>query len=228
MNISAPDGYARIFNERSTYWQQENYLTYNQDFGDHSINAMLGLSWQERTYESSNIFARGFSDDFFRYNNIGSASNPSAPESTTNEWALNSYFVRASYTYKGKYLLTLTGRADGSSRFGEDNKYGFFPSIGAGWNISEETFMDNVTAINRLKLRGSYGITGNTEIAPYSSLATVSSGTVLLNGTRVSSSSVNRLGNPGLEWEKPVSLILDWILPLLIIGCVWSSTTTIS
>ncbi|MBO0355073.1 TonB-dependent receptor [Muricauda ruestringensis] len=202
VNISAPNGFARIFNEKSTYWQQENYLTYNKEFGDHRINTMLGISWQERTYESSNIFARGFSDDFFRYNNIGSASNPSAPESTTNEWALNSYFLRAGYTFKDKYLLTLTGRVDGSSRFGEDNKYGFFPSIGAGWNISEEAFMQDVTAINRLKLRGSYGITGNTEIAPYSSLATVSSGTVLLNGTRVSSSSVNRLSNPGLEWEK--------------------------
>ncbi|CAM4240083.1 Outer membrane receptor protein, Fe transport [Zobellia roscoffensis] len=202
VNISSPDGYARIFNEKSLYWQQENYLTYNKEFGKHRINTMLGLSWQERDYESSTIFARGFSDDFFRYNNIGSASNPSAPESEFEEWSLNSYFVRAGYTFDDKYLVTLTARADGSSRFGKDNKYGFFPSIGLGWNISEESFMENVSSINRLKLRGSYGITGNTEIPPYSSLATVSSGTVLMNGSRVSASSVNRLANPGLEWEK--------------------------
>ncbi|PKA97501.1 TonB-linked SusC/RagA family outer membrane protein [Flavobacteriaceae bacterium MAR_2009_75] len=202
VNISAPDGFGRIFNEKSTYWQQENYLTYTQDFDKHRVNAMLGLSWQERQYESSNIYARGFSDDFFKYNNIGSASNPNAPESATEEWALNSYFVRAGYTFDDKYLITLTARADGSSRFGKDNKYGFFPSIGAGWNISEEEFMQDVEFIDRLKLRGSYGITGNTEITPYSSLATVSAGTVLLNGSRVSSSSVNRLANPGLEWEK--------------------------
>lgn len=202
VNISAPDGYARILNEKISYWQQENYLTYNNEFGAHRVNAMLGLSWQERTFAFSEIYARGFSDDFFRYNNIGSASNPSAPSSGTDEWALNSYFLRAGYTFDDKYMVTLTGRVDGSSRFGENNKYGFFPSAGVGWMISEEAFMENSTFFERLKLRASYGITGNTEIPPYSSLATVSSGTVLLNGTRVSSSSVNRLANPDLEWEK--------------------------
>lgn len=202
INISSPDGFARIYNENSIYWQQENYLTYNKVIGDHRINGMLGLSWQEQKFNSSNIEARGFSDDFFKYNNIGAASNPSAPSSNYNKWSLNSYFIRAGYTLQDKYMLTLTGRVDGSSRFGENNKYGIFPSAGLGWMLSEEEFLANNESINRLKIRASYGITGNTEIPSYSSLATVSSGTVLLNGTRVAASQVNRLANPDLEWEK--------------------------
>ncbi len=202
INISAPNGFATIINEETSYWQQENYLSYNKDMGDHRINAILGLSWQQRTFENSRIHARGFSDDFFRYNNIGSASDPSSPSSDHDKWAMNSYFLRGGYTYQDKYMLTLTGRIDGSSRFGKNNKYGFFPSAGLGWMISNESFMSGSTLIDELKLRASYGVTGNTEIPSYSSLATVSSGTVLLNGTRVNSSSVNRLANPNLEWEK--------------------------
>ncbi|WP_086477590.1 MULTISPECIES: TonB-dependent receptor [Arenibacter] len=206
VNISAPNGFARIYNAKSTYWQQENYLTYQKEVDNHRFNGMLGLSWQENVFESSDIQARGFSDDFFKYNNIGSASNPSAPVSSYSKWALNSYFLRAGYTLKDKYMVTLTGRVDGSSRFGANNKYGFFPSAGLGWMLSEEDFLNESEKINRLKLRASYGITGNTEIPAYSSLATVSSGTVLLNGTRVAASSVNRLSNPDLEWEKTSQL----------------------
>lgn len=206
INISAPNGFARIYNSKSTYWQQENYLTYKKELGDHRFNGMLGLSWQEQRFKSSDIQARGFSDDFFKYHNIGSASNPSAPSSNYSKWALNSYFLRTGYTLKDKYMVTLTGRIDGSSRFGANNKYGFFPSAGLGWMMSEEDFLADSEKINRLKLRASYGITGNTEIPAYSSLATVSSGTILLNGTRVASSSVNRLSNPDLEWEKTSQL----------------------
>lgn len=202
INISAPNGFARILNQESSYWQQENYLTYNKELESHRINLVLGLSWQERTYEESNISARGFSDDFFRYNNIESASDPSSPSSDYDRWSMNSYFLRGGYTYQNKYMVTVTGRIDGSSRFGKNNKYGFFPSAGLGWMLSNESFLAGSNVVNELKLRTSYGITGNTEIPSYSSLATVSSGTVLMNGTRVSSSSVNRLANPNLEWEK--------------------------
>ena len=202
INISAPNGRAIILNQRTSYWQQENYLTYNEELGEHRINAMLGLSWQQQTGGQSGIYTSGFSDDFFKYNNVGSANNPGAPWSNYWDWTLNSYFLRGGYTFKDKYMLTLTGRIDGSSRFGENNKYGFFPSAGVGWILSEESFLANVEKLNQLKLRASYGLTGNTEIPSYSSLATVSSGTVLVNGSRVSASQVNRLANPDLEWEK--------------------------
>src|SRR5690606_15293968 len=95
-----------------------------------------------------------------------------------------------------------TGRIDGSSRFGDHNKYGVFPSAGIGWVVSEEPFLQQVDALDELKLRSSYGVTGNTEIPTYQSLGTISTSTTLLNGTRVSQSFVNRLPNPNLEWEK--------------------------
>jgi len=202
INISDPLGTAYQGNERVLYWQQETFLNYNKEFGAHRLNGVLGLSWQERIEEGFGITTRGFADDFFRYNNLGAASQPDAPSSYYAKWAMNSYFLRGSYTYMDKYMLTLTGRVDGSSRFGADNKYGFFPSIGAGWMVSEEDFLENSSVISQLKLRSSYGITGNTEIETYRSLATVYTGTLLLNGQRASQSYVNRLANPSLEWEK--------------------------
>ncbi|WP_245681276.1 SusC/RagA family TonB-linked outer membrane protein [Arcticibacter eurypsychrophilus] len=214
INISAPLGYAYIENQHSFYWQEETYLNYNKQLGDHRINAVLGLSWQERTAENGWTSAQGFSDNFFRFNSIQSASQPGAPGSSYDRWAMNSYFLRGSYSYKNKYLVTFTGRADGSSRFGENNKYGIFPSLGLGWVVSQESFLKDVTAINELKLRASYGITGNTEIPTYQSLGTISSETTLLNGTRVSQSFVNRLPNPNLEWEKSKQFDIGFDLAL--------------
>lgn len=203
INISSPNGYAYLAHENSLYWQQENYLTYNNDFGDHSINAMAGLSWQQRTSEYFNVSATGFSDDTFGFDRIQAASEPGAPNSGYDEWSMNSYFMRASYNYLSKYLLTLTGRVDGSSRFGANSKYGFFPSVGVGYVVSEEPFMKDLgDAIGLLKIRSSYGITGNTEIPTYQSLGTLSAGTTLIGGERAPISYVNRLPNPDLEWEK--------------------------
>ncbi|SKB29039.1 TonB-linked outer membrane protein, SusC/RagA family [Parapedobacter luteus] len=202
INISAPLGRAYLENQRSFYWQEETYLNYNTEIGDHRINSALGLSWQQRTYENNYISAEGFADDFFRFNAIQSASQPGAPGSSHDKWTMNSYFLRGSYTYKNRYLLTVTGRVDGSSRFGENNKYGIFPSAGLGWVLSEESFLRDARGLDELKIRSSFGITGNTEIDTYLSLGTISSGTTLLNGTRVSQSFINRLPNPNLEWEK--------------------------
>ena len=202
INISAPLGSASVDNQHSFYWQEETYLNYNKQLGDHRINAVLGLSWQERTADNTAVSAQGFSDDYFRFNSIQSASQPGAPTSSFDRWAMNSYFLRGSYSYKDRYLMTVTGRVDGSSRFGKNNKYGVFPSLGLGWIVSKENFLSGVEAIDELKLRASYGVTGNTEIPTYQSLGTISSETTLLNGTRVSQSFVNRLPNPNLEWEK--------------------------
>ncbi|HLR31747.1 MAG TPA: TonB-dependent receptor plug domain-containing protein, partial [Fodinibius sp.] len=108
INISSPDGYARIFNAKMLFWQNENFLTYRDDFGNHSINSVLGASWQQRTYRDNNISSSGFSDNFFRFNAIGTATNPDPPGSYTDDWTMNSYFARASYTYDGKYSATFT------------------------------------------------------------------------------------------------------------------------
>ena len=203
VNISSPNGFASLGNSRSLYWQQENYLTYNNNFGDHNLNAVAGLSWQQRTSENFYVSATGFSDDTFGYHRIQAASEPGAPTSGYDEWSMNSYFFRGSYNYLQKYLVTFTGRMDGSSRFGANNKYGFFPSVGVGYVLSRESYWEGIeSTVNVLKLRASYGVTGNTEIPTYQSLGTLSSGTTLINGSRAPMSYVNRLPNPDLEWEK--------------------------
>jgi len=202
INISAPDGFAGIGNSEMFFWQSENYLTYIEEVGVHRINSVLGASWQQRNYRSNNLSANGFSENFFRFNNIGTATDPNPPSSYSDEWTMNSYFARVSYTYDDKYMATFTGRIDGSSRFGENSKYGYFPSLGLAWLVSEENFMSNVSQIDLLRLRTSYGVTGNSEIGLYQSLATIGSGTALISGERQPASSVARLANPDLEWEK--------------------------
>jgi len=203
MNISANQkGVASITSEQYRYWQQENYLTYKKAFGIHHINVVAGASWQERIDRNLTGSTQYFSDDYYRQFNLGAGAQPNSPASSYDRWSINSYFARVGYNLADKYLLTLTERVDGSSRFGENNKYGYFPSVGAGWILSKENFMDNIPVINYLKLRASYGQTGNTEIGSYQSLATVSSGTTLLNGSRAASSYINGLPNPDLKWEK--------------------------
>ena len=202
INISSPDGYAGIGNSEMLFWQSENYLTYMQELDQHRINAVLGASWQQRNYRSNSLSATGFSDDFFKYNNIGTATDPNDPSSYADDWTMNSYFARLNYTFDDKYTATFTGRIDGSSRFGANSKYGFFPSVGLAWLVSDENFMTNINPVDMLRFRTSYGITGNSEIGLYRSLATIGSGTTLINGERHPSSNVARLANPDLEWEK--------------------------
>ncbi len=201
-NISMPNGWAEYENWNTLYWQEETYLTYNKVFGDHRINAMAGLSWQERTYRRNKSKTEGFSDDFFEDYNMGVGTTPASPESDWSRWAMNSYFLRLAYTYKDRYSATVTGRVDGSSKFGENNKYAFFPSAGLAWTISQEDFMADQDVISNLKLHTSYGLTGNSEIDPYQSLGKVESGTYLINNVRAPYSFINSMPNPDLKWEK--------------------------
>ena len=201
-NISMPNGWAEYQNEQTTYWQEETYLTYNKTLEDHRINAMAGLSWQERTYRYNKSRTEGFSDDFYQDNNMAVGTTPSSPESSWNRWAMNSYFLRFAYTYKDRYSATVTGRVDGSSKFGDNNKYAFFPSAGLAWNISQEDFLKDNKTISTLKLHTSYGLTGNSEIDPYRSLGKIGAGTYLINGVRAPYSYMNTMPNPDLKWEK--------------------------
>ena len=201
-NISRPNGWAEVSSWNDLYWQEETYLTYNKTFDKHRVNAMAGLSWQERTYFGFNTRTEGFTTDAYEYNNLGVGSIPGSPGSGTNKWAMNSYFVRGNYSYDDRYSVTLTARADGSSKFGQDKKYGFFPSAGLAWNVSNEQFMRDQNTVSNLKLHTSYGITGNSEIDPYSSLFMIGAGTTLINSNREPSYVVGNLGNPGLQWEK--------------------------
>lgn len=201
-NISMPHGWAEIENSDVVYWQEETYLTYNKQFDKHRINAMAGLSWQERRYNFSGQRTEGFDDDFYEWNNMAAGSRPAPPRSDWNKWSMNSYFVRGAYTYDDRYSATVTARYDGSSKFGANNKYAFFPSLGLAWNVSNEEFLTGHNWISNLKLHSSYGMTGNSEINPYQSLSTVEAGTILLDNSRVPYSFINRMSNPDLKWEK--------------------------
>ena len=197
-------GQAWLRNQREMFWSFENYLTYNKEFGEiHSFTGLLGISWQETNFFRMSSEIRGFPTDYFSFNNIGAGSNIPQMGSEASRQALNSYFGRFNYSLLNRYLVTFTGRADGSSKFGENNKYAFFPSAALAWRVSEEGFMSNNNVISNLKLRASYGLTGNSEIPPYSSLSLLGSDyAAIFNESRVGGTGINRLANPDLRWEK--------------------------
>ncbi|WP_432712092.1 SusC/RagA family TonB-linked outer membrane protein [Pedobacter sp.] len=203
LNISE-QGNAAARTRREVFWSVENFLTYNKRFKDvHSFTGLLGLSWQESAFNNISAVVRGFATDYFLYNNLGAGSlNPQVGSNQTRQ-SLNSYFGRINYSLKDKYLFTATGRADGSSKFGENNKFAFFPSAALAWRVSEEGFLKDKTIISNLKVRASVGITGNSEIPPYSSLSLLSSTySTVFNDVRVVGTGVNRLANADLKWEK--------------------------
>ena len=144
----------------------------------------------------------GYTDDFFQDYNMGAGTSMDGMSSSYNRWAMNSYFLRGAYTYNDRYSATVTARIDGSSKFGKDNKYAFFPSAGLAWNVSNEDFMKDIETVSNLKLHTSYGLTGNSEIDPYTSLGRVSSGTLLQNGGYTPYTYISNLGNSSLKWEK--------------------------
>lgn len=197
-------GTANVGDNRETYWSSENYFTYDKKISDdHNINALLGLSWQETNIVFNTSSAQNFSTDYFQTDNLGAASQQNPNTSGRARFSFNSYFGRVNYSFKNRYLFTLTGRADGSSKFGENSKYSFFPSAALAWRVSEEDFLKNSNLVSHLKLRTSYGLTGNSEIASYASLGTLSSGyAAIINNTRVTGVGAGRLANPDLEWER--------------------------
>jgi TonB-dependent starch-binding outer membrane protein SusC len=203
-NISMDqNGTASIFDNREIYWSSETFLNYNKTFHeDHTVNGLIGLSWQGTNYASVGASSQNFSTDFFQYYNLGAGSVQNASTSVKSNFAFNSYFGRVNYGYKQKYLFTFTGRVDGSSKFGDNHKFAFFPSAAVAWNASNEDFLKSNKIISHLKLRVSTGLTGNSEIAPYSSDASLASYTGVFNNTRFSGIGAGRLGNPDLVWEK--------------------------
>ena len=195
-------GNAYQSNSSTLYWQEETYLNYNKVFGEHRINAMAGLSWQERKYESFDATAKTFADDYYGYYNMAAGTQRPSVSSDHDRWAMNSYFLRFAYTWKDRYSATVTGRYDGSSKFGKNNKYAFFPSAGLAWNISQEDFMKDNNTISNLKLHTSYGLMGNSEIGTYASLATIGQGTTVIGGETVTTAYLSKMANKDLKWEK--------------------------
>ena len=200
---SNPEGYSSAgfyFN-----WLIENQLTYDRTFGDHSLNVILVQSAQKETYKTLNVTATDYPND---QNQTIGGGTVSDGDSKTEQWSLASYLARVQYNYKGKYMLSAAIRADGSSRFGKNNRWGYFPSASAAWRISGEPFFQNAEAlswISDLKIRASYGQTGNFQIGNYRHLATMSGDDYILgtgSGSLVSGYKPSDVENPDLTWEK--------------------------
>ncbi|WP_033150380.1 TonB-dependent receptor [Prevotella sp. RM4] len=210
----ASQGAASAGNSNSLYWQEETYLTYVNDFGKHHLNAMAGASWQARKYDYFGASDNTFTDDYYGYYNLGSGTLKPSVGSDYDKWAMNSYFLRLAYNYNNTYMATVTGRYDGSSKFGQNNKYAFFPSVGLGWLASNERFLKDIETISKLKLHTSFGMTGNSEIGTYRSLATVSQSTTILGGKMVTVSYLDNMPNANLKWEKTAQWDLGFELGL--------------
>lgn len=167
-------GEASVGTLEALTWLNTNTLTYDREIGDHSSLTVLGgFELQQFRNESLGAFAFDFPDPRTGWHNLGASQDPQPPSNAESEWSLLSYLGRINYSLFDKYLFTLSGRIDGSSKFAEGNKYGFFPSGAIAWRISDESFMQDIGFIYDLKLRASYGLTGNQSIGPYGSLALI-------------------------------------------------------
>lgn len=196
-------GQARINEILSTYWQSENYLTWNKKINDNQkLTALLGISWQRKTNEFQGAYVTNFIDDYWSWHNLSAGTGVPSVSSSDDMWSMNSYFARLNYNLSEKYLFTVTGRYDGSSKFGSNNRYAFFPSIGGAWRLSEESFLKDNPVISNLKLRLSAGSTGNQEIGTYRSIQLLGSGTTLFNGVKQPTISRESFGNNDLKWER--------------------------
>lgn len=195
------NGTASQANLRMASYLNENILNYNNSFGDHSFNATAGYTWQIFTSENFNGGSKNYSTDLYQADNLGAGTVYSPPGSGKSKSQLASYLGRLNYIYKDRYLFTVTGRADGSSKFGENNKWAFFPSFAVAWRASEEGFMDELESISNLKLRISYGKSGNQDIESYKSLASLGTMNYPFGGSLNSGVGPTNIPNPDLKWE---------------------------
>ena len=180
----------------------ENTLNYNTNFGEnHKFSVLGGYTLQYTKGEVVNAGANTFVNDANTYNSLQDGV-PVKPYSDAFESVLKSWLARVNYSYKGKYNFTLSGRADGSSRFGSESLWGYFPSAGFSWNITEEEFANNIKGVTEAKLRITAGTTGNQEIGNYLSLAQMGSVNYAFGGTLQTGLAPTRLANPDLKWEK--------------------------
>lgn len=193
-------------------YNTSNYLTYTwtntmnaeKTFGDHSLGLLLGTEWVKNVKDGLNTKVKNFATDSYTFYNMGAAGNKSLSDLissyyTQDQWM--STFARANYSYKGKYLVTATGRYDGSSRLAAGHRWKFFPSAALGWRISEEEFMKKYNWVNNLKLRLSYGVSGNNNVDPYATQATISNNYYVFGTSGTAASTISTLANTSLSWE---------------------------
>jgi TonB-linked SusC/RagA family outer membrane protein len=179
-------------------WLSENTVHYDADFTNHHISALLGFTAQKATTDNSAIGANNFPNNLVPTLNAGQVTSGST---TKSEWSMLSLLSRLNYSYKDRYLATLTLRRDGSSRFGRQNRWGYFPSVSAGWIVSEEEFFKNAI-VSYLKIKTSYGVSGNNEISNYGSIGLLTSPKDVLGNTIIGGQVPSTVSNENLGWER--------------------------
>ena len=199
-NTQAPtQATGKYWNAQTTNWVNENTLNYKKDFGKHHFDVLLGLSAQKQNYLVASMEAANYPNDNVTTLNAGIVNTGTTTESV---WTLLSYFGRINYFFQNKYLLNFSIRWDGSSRFGKNNKYGCFPAVSLGWRVKEENWLKNVDMLSDLKLRVSYGKTGNFQINDYGSYSLLQANNYILNGVLVNGLAPATSPNPNISWEK--------------------------
>lgn len=202
-----------VGNTTSRSWLWENTLTYQKEWKDHRLNVLGGITSQEFDFEQisgSRLNLIGEEESFF-FLNAGDETT-STVNNFADTWSILSYLFRLNYTLMDRYLLTVSYRADGSSKFGANNRFGYFPSVALGWNLTGETFMEGQTAVSRLKLRGSWGQVGNEKIGTfrYSPLVTSNLNVIFGPGENLDNvqngAAVLNLANPDLRWEETTQI----------------------
>lgn len=198
-SVNENDYLSEQYNKNIT-WVWDNYFTYDKNFGDHHLVAMAGTSAQENNRNYLYGSVQGFPSQLTQQMNNGNLMP--VVGGNMYSWSLLSYMGRANYSYLGKYMVTATLRRDGSSRFGEGNKWGTFPSASAAWRISEESFMKDFDFLSDMKIRAGYGITGNQEIGNYSFASALQTISYNFNGQIVNAVVPTIMPNPNVQWEQ--------------------------
>ncbi|HEY0654887.1 MAG TPA: TonB-dependent receptor [Chryseosolibacter sp.] len=188
-------------------YNTNNYFNYNKKIGRSDIGATLGMQFQESTSKFN--FVEGIDFPSNSYQKIASAATISGGSSSETNYSFLSYFLRGNYKFADKYLFSASGRIDGSSRFGTNNRYGFFPAVSGGWIMSEENFIKSIPKISFLKLRASYGIVGNSEIGNFPQLGLFTGGSSYAG---IGGQTPSQIGNPDLKWEisKQMDIGIDF------------------
>jgi TonB-linked SusC/RagA family outer membrane protein len=217
------NGYAYSGNEKSFDYLTENTFNYSKVYNNkHSVNAVGGYTWQSWNYRRDGVSASGFPNDNFTYYNLSSGSSFDKPVNSTIEWSLASFLGRVNYSFDKRYMLTLTARYDGSTRLAEGLKWALFPSFAVGWNLHNEQFMKSNQVINELKLRASYGQSGNQSIGVGSTLARYDYTTGVINQTVNTVYYPANMANPNLKWETTAQSNAGFDIAL------WKSRVTLS
>lgn len=179
----------------------ENLLTFDRTFGDHKISALAGYTYQDSRYRHLQAYGEELPEGL---EEIDAATTNRSNEGNSWRSVLTSILGRVFYSYQNKYLFTATIRRDGSSKFGKNNRYGYFPSFSLGWNVAEEKFMKNINWLNQLKVRGGYGVLGNQEINNYQYSSTITTGINYPdgNGGLIQGAFPKDFANPDIKWEE--------------------------